>query len=95
MKWDPKLFIWAVGIVFVAGGGWWSLQSVSTDVTKIQDTLDGQGNELIIHIAADGHEGNVDRMKNIETAHVQMGEDIRAMMVNQSAICQATGARCR
>ena len=95
MKWDPKVLIWVVGVVFIAGGGWWSLQSVSTDVSKIQDTLDGQGEEIIIHIASDGHESSVDRMKNIEAAHMEMGEDIRSMMVNQSAICQATGARCR
>ena len=92
---DIKLIIWVITVVFLAGGGWFSLQDVSTDVAKIQETLDEQESSITIHLASDGHVGGTDRMKRIEVAHTEMREDIRSMMVNQSAICQATGARCR
>ncbi len=95
MKWDPKLAIWVVTVIFLAGGGWWNLQTVSKDVTKIQTTLDEQESSITIHVASEGHEGGTDRMKRIEVAHTEIREDIRSMIVNQSAMCQATGARCR
>ena len=92
---DTKLAIWAVTIVFIAGGGWWSLHDVSQDVAKIQDTLDGQESELTIHVAADGHIAGESRIEKIEAKQDEMGKDIKSLMTNQSAICQATGARCR
>ena len=95
MKWDTKLVIWAITIVFIAGGGWYSLHDVSQDVAKIQDTLDGQENALTIHVAADGHVSGEGRVSKIEANQDEMGKDIKSLMTNQSAICQATGARCR
>lgn len=92
---DLKLAVWILGVVFLAGGGWYSLEAVSTDVIKIQETLDEQESSITIHVASEGHEGGTDRMKRIEVAHSEMREDIRSLMVSQSAICQATGARCR
>ncbi len=92
---DIKLAIWVVTVIFLAGGGWWNLQTMSKDVTKIQTTLDEQESSITIHVASEGHEGGTDRMKRIEVAHTEMREDIRSLMVSQSAICQATGARCR
>ena len=92
---DAKLVIWVITVVFLAGGGWFSLQDVSTDVAKIQETLDEQESSITIHLASDGHPSGDDRMQRIEVAHTEMREDIRSLMVSQSAICQATGARCR
>ena len=92
---DTKLMIWVVTIIFVAGGGWWSLRDVSTDVAKIQETLDGQQSELTIHVAADEHTAGESRIEKIEASQDEMGKDIKSLMTNQSAICQATGARCR
>lgn len=92
---DMKLAVWILGVVFLAGGGWWSLEAVSTDVIKIQETLDEQESSITIHLASDGHPSGDDRMIRIEGAHTEMREDIRSLMVSQSAICQATGARCR
>jgi hypothetical protein len=94
-KIDAKLIIWIATIVFIAGGGWWNLQSVSEDVQTIQETLDEQESDITIHVASDGHASGEERMERIEIAHTEMRDDIRSMMVNQSAICQATGARCR
>jgi hypothetical protein len=94
-KIDAKLIIWIATIVFIAGGGWWNLQSVSTDVQTIQETLDEQESDITIHVSSDGHPSGEERMERIETSHTEMRDDIRTMMVNQSAICQATGARCR
>ena len=92
---DAKLVIWIVTVIFLAGGGWWSLQDVSADVSKIQDTLDGQESELTVHVAADGHAAGEGRIEKIEAKQDEMGRDIKSLMTNQSAICQATGARCR
>ena len=92
---DTKLAIWVVTVIFLAGGGWWTLHDVSTDVAKIQDTLDGQENELTIHVAADGHTSGESRIEKLEAKQDEMGRDIKSLMTNQSAICQATGARCR
>ena len=92
---DTKVLIWAVTVVFIAGGGWWSLSDVSADVAKIQEPLDGQESELTIHGAADGHTAGESRIEKIEAKQDEMGKDIKSLMTNQSAICQATGARCR
>ena len=92
---DTKVLIWAVTVVFIAGGGWWSLSDVSADVAKIQETLAGQESELPIHVAADGHTAGESRIEKIEAKQDEMGKDIKSLMTNQSAICQATGARCR
>tara|TARA_R110002051_G_scaffold6202_2_gene30139 strand:- start:269 stop:559 length:291 start_codon:yes stop_codon:yes gene_type:complete len=92
---DTKLVIWVITVIFLAGGAWWSLSDVSADVSKIQETLDGQESELTIHVAADGHTAGEGRIEKIEASQDEMGRDIKSLMTNQSAICQATGARCR
>ena len=92
---DTKLVIWVITVIFLAGGAWWSLSDVSADVSKIQETLDGQESELTIHVAADGHTAGESRIEKIEAKQDEMGKDIKSLMTNQSAICQATGARCR
>jgi len=92
---DTKLVIWLVTVVFLAGGGWWHLEAMSADVSKIQETLDGQESELTIHVASDGHTSGETRIKKLEANQDEMGRDIKSLMTNQSAICQATGARCR
>ena len=92
---DTKLVIWIVTVIFLAGGAWWHLEAVSADVTKIQETLDTQQNELTIHVAAEGHTAGESRIEKLEAKQDEMGKDIKSLMTNQSAICQATGARCR
>ena len=92
---DTKLIIWLVSVVFLAGGGWWHLEAMSADVSKIQETLDTQQSELTIHVAADGHTSGESRIEKLEAKQDEMGRDIKSLMTNQSAICQATGARCR
>ena len=47
---DAKLVIWAITLVFIAGGGWWSLQSVSANVSQIQATLDEQTTQVTVHM---------------------------------------------
>ena len=92
---DTKLVVWIITVIFLASGAWWSLHDVSADVSKIQETLDGQESELTIHVAADGHTAGESRIEKIEASQTEMGKDIKSLMTNQSAICQATGARCR
>jgi hypothetical protein len=94
MKYDPKVVIWIAGIVFLAGGGWWCLQSMSADVSKIQATLDEQTTQIAVHLSTpEAHDDN--RIKRLETQQSEMGSDVKSLMINQNAICQATKARCR
>jgi len=95
MKVDRTMAMWIVGIVFIAGGGWWHLESVASDVVHIQETLDSQKSELAIHVASAGHQARSERMSKVEEKQEEMARDIKALIANQSAICQATGARCR
>ena len=92
---DTKLVIWIVTVIFLAGGGWYTLSDVSADVAQIQETLDTQQSELTIHVASDGHTAGESRIEKLEAKQDEMGKDIKSLMTNQSAICQATGARCR
>tara|TARA_R110000824_G_scaffold249220_3_gene438171 strand:- start:144 stop:434 length:291 start_codon:yes stop_codon:yes gene_type:complete len=92
---DAKLVIWIVTVVFLAGGAWWSLQSVSTDVAEIKTSLDDTEGDLMIHAAADSHTGGDARITRIEATQTVLADDMKTLMTNQSAICQATGARCR
>ena len=92
---DAKLVIWIVTMIFLAGGGWYTLSDVSADVAHIQETIETQQSELTIHVAADGHTSGETRIEKIETQQNEMSRDLKTLMTNQSAICQATGARCR
>jgi hypothetical protein len=92
---DTKLVIWLVTVVFLAGGGWWHLEAMSADVTKIQETLDTQQSELTIHVAAEGHTSGETGLRKLRPKQNEMSRDLKTLMTNQSAICQATGARCR
>ena len=56
---DTKLVVWIITVIFLASGAWWSLHDVSADVSKIQETLDGQESELTIHVAADADDVQV------------------------------------
>ena len=86
--------MWAVSLVFLAGGGWWSLQTMASDVAKIQQTLDAQATAVTIHTSnPEAHDDN--RIKKLETQQAQVAEDVKSLMINQNAICQATNARCR
>ena len=91
---DAKLIIWVITLIFFAGGGWWSLKSVSANVSQIKATLDDQTTQVTVHLAnPEAHDDA--RIERLETTQAAMAEDVKSLMTNQSAICQATGARCR
>jgi hypothetical protein len=94
-KIDLKLAASLASVVFVAGGAWWNLRTVSSDVAAIKTTIDNQANELTIHVAADSHIGSHGRISRIEESQKVLSEDMKTLLSNQSALCQATGARCR
>jgi len=91
---DAKLIIWVATIVFLSGGGWWSLQSVSDNVSQIKTTLDEQTTQVTVHVAnPEAHDDA--RIERLETTQTAMADDVKSLMINQNAICQATNARCR
>ena len=91
---DSKVVMWILGVVFLSGGGWYTLESVSADVDEIQSTLDEQTSAVTIHVAnPEAHDDT--RIKRLEIQQTVIADDVKSLMTNQSAICQATGARCR
>ena len=37
---DSKMLIWIVGMIFFAGGGWFSIDSLGNRVTRLEDGQD-------------------------------------------------------
>ncbi|QDP65615.1 MAG: hypothetical protein GOVbin1454_9 [Prokaryotic dsDNA virus sp.] len=82
-------------LIFVAGGGWWTLDAVANDsealeakVEKIESRLTTQD---VLEVKVEQVEARLEKMekllqKTIEVQHKQSA--------NIAAICQATQARC-
>ena len=83
-------------LVFVAGGGWYTLDAVADET----DTLSGKvetietklSEQLVLEVKVENIETRLEKMekmleKTIESQQLQMR--------NQAAICQATNANCR
>ena len=92
---DSKLVIWIVGVVFVAGGMVYTLNSVASDVEKLTDVV-------VEHTTSEGHPTRGVRVDYIEERQQEMAETVKqldtrqqTMMTNQSAICSKLGADCR
>ncbi len=95
MKWDSKIIVWLVSIVFVAGGMVYTLNSVASDVEKLSDSV-------VEHVQSEGHPTRGVRVDYIEERQQAMSETVerldarqQTMMTNQSAICTKLGADCR
>lgn len=101
MKYDTKFIVWVSGIVFVAGGSWWSLHSASASIdglehsmSQLNKTLDEQAVTIKVHESnPEAHDDQ--RIKKLETQQNRIADDVKSLMINQNAICQATNARCR
>jgi hypothetical protein len=101
MKYDAKLLIWGCGIIFIAGGSWWSLHSATAAIgglehsmSELNATLDAQGVTIKVHESnPQAHDDQ--RIRKLETQQNRIGDDVKSLMINQNAICQATNARCK
>ena len=56
MKYDTKYLIWVAGIIFVAGGSWWSLHGATSAISELEqsmsqlnETLDAQAVAIKVH----------------------------------------------
>tara|TARA_R110002074_G_scaffold246581_1_gene418572 strand:+ start:368 stop:583 length:216 start_codon:yes stop_codon:yes gene_type:complete len=45
---DTKLFIWVVGMIFFAGGGWMSLDNLGLRVIKLEMSQEGVREDISI-----------------------------------------------
>jgi len=45
---DTKLFIWIVGMIFFAGGGWMSLDNLGLRVIKLEMSQEGVRDDISI-----------------------------------------------
>ena len=46
MKWDSNLVAWLVTLIFLAGGGWMSLDSVEARVDKLEVKQDETAKDI-------------------------------------------------
>ena len=101
MKYDAKFYSWICGIVFVAGGSWWSLHSATSAIGELEQSMSELSESLDAQaVAIKVHESNPEahddqRIKKLETQQNRIADDVKSLMINQNAICQATNARCR
>lgn len=83
-------------LVFVAGGGWVTLEAVAQqneDIAERVATVESKlGQQQVTDVKVQQVEERLERM---ETVVDKILEIQQRQMTNQAAICQATGANCR
>ena len=83
-------------IVFVAGGGWVTLDAVAQQNTELTERVhkveEKVGQQQVIEVKVQQVQ---DRLERMEVLVDKMVEIQQRQMTNQAAICQATGANCR
>ncbi len=95
MNVEPKLIAWICGIVFIAGGMVYTLQSVAGDVETLAHSLND-------HVLADGHTARGVRVDYIEERQREIASSVERLEVSQAkiirsqaAICAKIGADCK
>ena len=85
-----------VTLIFVAGGGWFTLDAVASDTEALQETVESIEQRLVVQDVLEVKVQQVqDRLEKMEALLEKTIEIQQKQMANQSAICQATQARCR
>jgi len=83
-------------IVFVAGGGWVTLEAVAQQNEDIEERVatveEKLGQQQVIDVKVQQVEVRLERMEAVVDKILEIQQ---RQMTNQAAICQATGANCR
>ena len=83
-------------LVFVAGGGWVTIEAVAQDNTELTDRVERvevkQNQQQVIDLKVEQVE---QRLERLETSIDKMMEIQQHQAANQARICEATGANCR
>ena len=84
-----------LSFVFIAGGGWVTLEAVAQNTDKIEERVDrlevSVSRQEVIDVKIQGVESRLDKM---ETIVGQVLELQQQQAQNMAAVCQATGATC-
>ena len=84
-----------LSFVFIAGGGWVTLEAVAQNTDKIEERVDrlevSVSRQEVIDVKIQGVESRLDKM---ETIVGQVLEIQQQQAQNMAAVCQATGATC-
>ena len=85
-----------LSLVFVAGGGWFTLEAVADESKQLQAKVEelekDVGSQDVLEVKVQQVE---DRLEKMEKLLEKTIESQQIQMQNQSAICQATNANCR
>jgi len=85
-----------MSLVFVAGGGWWTLEAVADDSAELAAKVEEIETRLTQQDVLEVKVQQVqDRLEKMEALLEKTIEIQQRQMTNQAAICQATNARCR
>jgi hypothetical protein len=83
-------------LVFVAGGGWYTLDAVANETEELADKVEQVETRLseqdVLQVKVEPVQTRLEKMEQLleKTIEVQQRQ-----IENQAAICQATNARCR
>ena len=85
-----------LSLVFVAGGGWYTLEAVAQDGAELQNKVEELAEKVqsqdVLELKVEQVEVRLEKMEKLleKTIEIQQKQ-----MANQVAICQATNANCR
>ena len=95
-SWKQAVIGPCVTVVFLAGGGWVTLEAVAQSNDKLTERIevieDEVGQQQVIQLKVEQVE---QRLQRLETAIDKMIEIQQVQMQNQAAICASTNATCR
>lgn len=87
-----KALLWAVPVVFGAGGFYSMVGATSSHLTEKVAEVEV---EVEDHVALDAHPVTKTRLDIIVDEQREMRAEIKSQSASLAAICQATGAQCR
>lgn len=87
-----KILLWAVPVVFGAGGFYSMVGATSASLTEKVAEIEV---EVEDHVALEAHPVTKARLEVLVDEQRQMRSDMKTQSANIAAICQATGASCR
>ena len=83
-------------LVFVAGGGWYTLDAVANDsaelAVKVEQVERRLSEQDVLEVKVEQVEKRLEKMESLLEKTIEIQQ---LQMRNQAAICQATNASCR
>lgn len=84
-----------LSFVFIAGGGWVTLEAVAQNTDKIEHRVDRLEDSIsrqeVIDVKIEGVEKRLDKMEEIVGKMLDLQQ---TQAQNMASVCQATGATC-